>query len=836
MNTTKKLYISWLKQGFVLFLVLMVVFFNAGVVIASTSSSSSSSSSSASAFTQSIDGSSTSSASADASAASTASASSNGNDSASAAAASASSNSNSNTSTASAVAVSCSASASSIALGSLVTYIAHASGGSLSYTYSWSGDESLSGSNPSVLKTYLFPGTKTANVVVSSGSASASATCSVVITETPPPPPAPLQGSCSAETTAAAQVGDTVTWSATGVTGGNGNYTYSWSGTDSLSGTESLISKAYSTSGTKHATLVITSDGQSIARNCSTYVNPLPTNDLIVSCSASASAVELNSPVTFTSNVIGGSGSNTYSWSGSDALSGTGSSVSKTYTSAGTKTASVIVHSGSATATANCSVVVTQTPPPPADLQGSCMANTSGSQVGDTVTWSTVGVTGGTGSFTYSWSGDEGLSGSGSSVSKVYATSGTKNATVVISSGNQSITRNCNTFVNPIPQPGALTGSCIANTSSAQIGDAIVWSTTGVTGGTGSYTYSWSGDDNLTGSSQSVSHTYGTSGNKNASVIIASGSQSITRTCSTFINTSGNQSNNTTNINNSYNTTNNTTYNNTTNNNYNSSSNQHYSNYQYRPYQYQNNNYYNNLNASCVANQTSAYVGDGVYWSATGVTGGNGRYTYSWSGTDGLYGNGYSVYKNYNYVGTKFAYLTVYSNGQSVTRTCSLYVNNRYAPVTYINPQINYPYNGVSLSQVPYTGLESNMKVILFTLGLIFWSAIVTYVVISRKKSLALSNVKDAGASTESAVTSDDAEQSARQQVLMGHDNMLSDLESFARNKNVIVSVDALAAIVDIADNDQKRAETLLSSLANRHATDSEWTTLDLSKVQSAIA
>jgi hypothetical protein len=123
------------------------------------------------------------------------------------------------------------------------------------------------------------------------------------------------------------------------------------------------------------------------------------------------------------------------------------------------------------------------------------------------------------------------------------------------------------------------------------------------------------------------------------------------------------------------------------------------------------------------------------------------------------------------------------------------------------------------------------MKVMLFTLALILWSAIVTYIVVIRRRQMKLAPVAISGSDV---YENDEAQQSARQEILMGHDNMLSNLESFARNKNVIISGDALSAIVDVAGNDQKKAETLLNSLASRHATGAEWTTLDLHKVQGA--
>jgi len=108
-----------------------------------------------------------------------------------------------------------------------------------------------------------------------------------------------------------------------------------------------------------------------------------------------------------------------------------------------------------------------------------------------------------------------------------------------------------------------------------------------------------------------------------------------------------------------------------TNGNYNYNYNNNY------PYNY--NGYNNNSNS--------------VTWTAY-ASGGNGNYSYSWSGSDGLYGTGQSVYFNYTYAGTKTAYVTVYSNGQSITQSCTGYVQGTQyvAPIVYQNP---YPVNYV---------------------------------------------------------------------------------------------------------------------------------------------
>ncbi len=101
-------------------------------------------------------------------------------------------------------------------------------------------------------------------------------------------------------------------------------------------------------------------------------------------------------------------------------------------------------------------------------------------------------------------------------------------------------------------------------------------------------------------------------------------------------------------------------------------------NYNYN-YNYGSNNGYGtqytwtNINANCYANPASTYPGNAVNWYVT-ATGGNGYYSYSWSGTDDLFGTTNAVNKTYFTSGTKFASVVVTSNGQSITKVCSMQV------------------------------------------------------------------------------------------------------------------------------------------------------------------
>ena len=241
-------------------------------------------------------------------------------------------------------------------------------------------------------------------------------------------------------------------------------------------------------------------------------------------------------------------------------------------------------------------------------------------------------------------------------------------------------TNNCNTSgsqVAAVTQP--LTGSCPTSGVYAT-GQSVNWSAI-ASGGNGTYTYLWSGD--ASGSGQTVNQSYNSIGIRNATVVITSGNESITRSCSVNI----------------------------------------------------NNNNNNNLDAVCVASPSNPNVGQTVTWTANAY-GGNGSYSYSWSGD--VYGNGSSVNTSYNTTGTRYATVRVQdSNGNSITRSCQVYVGgtNYNSGVTLLGGSNTNGVNngvlssGVFLSQIPYTGVSENIKMALFVLGMIIWSAFMAWII-----------------------------------------------------------------------------------------------------------
>ena len=335
---------------------------------------------------------------------------------------------------------------------------------------------------------------------------------------------------------------------------------------------------------------------------------------------------------------------------------------------------------------------VPQTP----ELVVSCVADRYDVNSDETVTW-TANVSGGTGSYNYSWTGTEGLSGSNRIQNKTYTNSGNKTASVTVTSGSKTKTADCGSvYVNENNNNFDI--SCSVDNTYVNVGDQVHM-TAYASNGNGNYSYTWYGDyplDGRTGSSQYVS--YNSTGDKDVRVTVRSynGGQEKTRNCGTVH----------------------------VGNNYNSG----YNNY-----------YYNNndLNISCTVNTANATVGQLVTWN-TSVTGGNGNYYYAWNGTDGLYGNSSSMSKNYGSVGTKSASVTVTSNGQTKYLNCP---NVVVGAVTYVPPAANLAsLSSVYLNQVPYTGVGDSPKFMAFMIGLILWSAAMAYVIIFRKRSITRKN------------------------------------------------------------------------------------------------
>ncbi|OHA18664.1 MAG: hypothetical protein A2664_00350 [Candidatus Taylorbacteria bacterium RIFCSPHIGHO2_01_FULL_46_22b] len=559
-----------------------------------------------------------------------------------------------------------------------------------------------------------------------------------------------LQGSCVG-VPSSVSVGDSVLWSATQTSTmlpHEGHYEWVWSGTNGLSGTSQTLAKTYTTPGIKNATVVISMVldmglVEKITRSCQiTVTAPPPQCVLEITKTVDKTTAQVGDILTYTieykntgtanctgsgvkvqdvvdphlnfiaethsANVIPGyvtdhssvplyqTANRTLTWHTSTLTPGQSASITWT----GEITAPLLCGSFHVDNKASVTSIeyanfttwvhsntvrtnVTNTCPPL--LDGSCTIAPVSANIGDPVTFSAT-ASGGTGTYSYTWAGTDGLSGVVASILKTYTSIGTKTGTVTIVSGSDTITRSCTIDIGSVPPP-QLIGSCTANPTSTFMGTPVTFSSS-ASGGTGTYTYAWSGTDGLSGTANSVVKSYTTVGNKQATVVITSGSNSVTATCDTSVTSISIPS----------------------------------------------------FSASCSVSPASIRTGESVQWAAT-ASGGTGTYAYTWSGTDGLSGTTQTVDKTYASAGSKSAMVTVTSGSNTISTSCELNVlpppgctqncgGGGFNPPTVVllkKPPVGQVLSAIYLSQIPYTGFGDWYKIALFILVLALWSAAAVY-------------------------------------------------------------------------------------------------------------
>ncbi|MEX0931411.1 MAG: hypothetical protein WDZ88_01530 [Candidatus Paceibacterota bacterium] len=558
----------------------------------------------------------------------------------------------------------------------------------------------------------------------------------------------PVNLICEADPSSAL-VGEPVTWTAY-ATGGTGNFTYSWSGSDGLSGTSSSIVKTYNTIGGKNASVLVTSGTEKVTVECSMLINEVPvvetcpfqpaenrvivdfTKRLRTDLTANDTfdgpiSVSLN-PGEYSIQLASFDGfhgrrnntqireqwylelaqGNTVTNSGviddvPDPFLTNYSSIAQTVNSnlvithpvtevyaRHAVTYGMVNDDGTANSLspvcAAIDLVTVETPP----VNAICEADPAKALKGEPVTW-TAYATGGTGNFTYSWSGSDGLSGTSSSIMKSYSTSGIKTSTVTVKSGDKTVENECSVIISE-PTP-SLSGLCEADPASVLVNEPVTWSAF-ATGGNGGYTYSWSGDDSLSGTSSTLVKQYGTTGTKKGTITITSDGETVTRECTVEVigGTGGSP-----------------------------------------------------FDAVCEVSDSSVGVGALVTFSANAV-GGVGGYIYNWSG-DGVNGKTTeSVNTSYTTTGTKTATIEVTSGTESITKECKTIVTSggggciggcggggptppnvlllkKFVPQEEVEDNFAFVY----LSSIPYTGLGPTAKTMLVVLSAIILSGVIAY-------------------------------------------------------------------------------------------------------------
>lgn len=276
--------------------------------------------------------------------------------------------------------VSCAPSGFTAAVGQTVTWFSSVAGGTGSYLYTWSGTEGLAGNSITAQKAYATRGEKIATLTVTSGNRLITVSCGSVIVGSGSFGGSSFgQGGFGASCYAIperAALGENVTWLSL-VSGITASTTYSWDGTDGLSGDRPLVSKTYATAGHKVAMLTVTNGNDRIIAPCTNAVavgikppvapqkpavlstppkEPAQTVALEVEglCAPSSSKAVSGEKVQWRAVAVGGTGEYRFLWSGDDKLAGNAATTSAQYQTAGIKRTAVEIQSGDATKTVVC--------------------------------------------------------------------------------------------------------------------------------------------------------------------------------------------------------------------------------------------------------------------------------------------------------------------------------------------------------------------------------------------------------------------------------------------------------------------------------------------------
>ena len=231
--------------------------------------------------------------------------------------------------------------------------------------------------------------------------------------------------------------------------------------------------------------------------------------DANVTAAPTASAVEAGNPTVFTSAAANGVGPYSYAWDFGDDSGSAAADPSHTYSEAGTYTVTLnVTDAGGGYNFTTFSVTVYS------DLEATASANVTATDTGHSVQF-TGGQTGGKATFTYAWAfGDTGTSAS-ESPTHTYTTAKTYVAYLNVTDSLGYVNgATVTVVVNP-----TLTGSVSASTTTPHTGSGVTFTGTPI-GGTAPFNYTWTFGDGGTGYGASPSHSYGSTGTYNVTVVI----------------------------------------------------------------------------------------------------------------------------------------------------------------------------------------------------------------------------------------------------------------------------------------------------------------------------
>jgi YVTN family beta-propeller protein len=388
---------------------------------------------------------------------------------------------------------------SSADLGQSVTFTSSASGGASPYSYLWSGLPSgtgCSGTIAIISCTLLTAPTGTFSVAVQVTDANSYVVSSGIVTFTVYTDPS-VSGSVFASPLAV-DVGQTVTFATAAPSGGSGSYSYMWAGlptgcSPSGAASDTCIPTGSGTFSSVMLT-VIDSNGRSGSSLAgSIIVSSAPT---AATPTANVTAADVGwGTVQFTTLIGGGPGGDTFTWNGlpTGCVTADFATDSCTPTVTGTFSVSVTLVDGNDYSVTSQALAFTVYSDP---VVGTPAANVTSADLG----WKSVGFTsstpsGGSGVYTYSWSGlPGGCSSTSASFSCTPTSTGTFSITVKVKDSN-TYPRPATSSVLSFTVYGdpTMSGSPIPSPTGVDLGQSVVFTSPAPSGGSGGYVYLWSG-------------------------------------------------------------------------------------------------------------------------------------------------------------------------------------------------------------------------------------------------------------------------------------------------------------------------------------------------------
>lgn len=166
----------------------------------------------------------------------------------------------------------------------------------------------------------------------------------------------PLTGYCSVSAFPDANATYRIEWEAN-VLNNSATTTYSWSGTDGLSGNNQFVNKIYNTPGLKTGTVQVQTSDKTLTFTCTANLPSITNIQSSKAIGASCTPSPSKMAVDWTANSSGEDATTTYSWSG-EGLNGTTTPFYQSYTTEGVKQGTVIVNRGSQTISLSCQTLI----------------------------------------------------------------------------------------------------------------------------------------------------------------------------------------------------------------------------------------------------------------------------------------------------------------------------------------------------------------------------------------------------------------------------------------------------------------------------------------------